>query len=106
MLLMLCDIVDDWVIVKTPTGEPRPVIFDSPHSGLEYPPDFHPAAPRSAIKTTWDAYVDELLGNVPAAGATLIAPKFPRAFIDANRAANDIDADLLNAPWPDEVQPT
>ena len=99
-------IVHDWVIVTSPIGAPYPVVFDSPHSGLEYPPDFQPAAPRSAIMTTWDAYVDELWGNVPSAGATLIAAKFPRAYIDTNRAACDIDVDLLDEPWPGEVKAT
>ncbi|HUR56471.1 MAG TPA: N-formylglutamate amidohydrolase [Opitutaceae bacterium] len=76
------------------------MVFDSPHSGLDYPPDFEPVASRAAILTTWDAYVDELWGGVPAAGATLLTALFPRAYVDANRAANDIDPEVLDAPWP------
>ncbi len=80
-----------------------PVVFDSPHSGLVYPPDFAPAASRDAIRTTWDAYVDELFSGVTLAGATLLAANFPRAYIDANRAADDIDPALLAEPWPEPV---
>jgi N-formylglutamate deformylase len=68
-----------------------------------YPPDFEPAAPRAAVMTTWDAYVDELCGQVVDAGATFIAARFPRAYIDANRAANDIDPEILDAPWPQPI---
>ncbi len=89
-----------------PHGDEAPVIFDSPHSGLEYPPDFQPDAPRRAILTTWDAFVDELFVGVPSAGATLLAATFPRAYIDANRAETDIDPALLDAPWPGPVEIT
>jgi N-formylglutamate deformylase len=99
-------------MTKTPSGAffttaPQnvlaPVVFDSPHSGLEYPPDFRPSASRAEIQTTWDAYVDELCAHVPAAGATLVAARFPRAYIDANRAANDIDPEILDTPWPEAI---
>lgn len=86
-----------------PRNVPAPVVFDSPHSGLEYPPDFKPSASRAEIQTSWDAYVDELCANVPEAGATLVAARFPRAYIDANRAANDIDPEILDTPWPEPV---
>lgn len=77
-----------------------PVVFDSPHSGMEWPSDFAPTAPREAILTTWDAYVDELWGGAPDHGATLLAARFPRAYVDANRSVDDIDPALLAEPWP------
>jgi N-formylglutamate deformylase len=79
-------------------------VFDSPHSGITYPDNFRPAAARSAVLTTWDAYVDELFAGVTTAGATLIAARFPRAYIDTNRAANDIDPALLESPWPEPTE--
>lgn len=89
--------------IERPTGPALPVLFDSPHSSLAYPPDFTPAASREAIRTTWDAYVDELFSGVTLAGATLLVAGFPRAYIDANRAADDIDPALLAGPWPAPV---
>ena len=71
-----------------------------------WPADFSPAAPREAILTTWDAFVDELWGDAPGAGATLLAATFPRAYVDANRAEDDIDPELLAAPWPSPLTPT
>ena len=86
--------------VKAPRAPAAPVVFDSPHSGFIFPPDFHPTATRAQIQTTWDAYVDELCEGVTVAGAALVTAKFPRAYIDANRAANDIDPEVLASPWP------
>ena len=97
---------DGWIVVQSPSDDPSPLVFDSPHSGLDYPADFLPSASKSAVLSTWDAYVDELWGNVPTAGATLVAAKFPRAYIDTNRAASDLDAELLEAPWPGELRST
>jgi N-formylglutamate deformylase len=88
------------VFTHTPGDAACPVVFDSPHSGFHYPADFKPAASRAAVMSTWDAYVDELCANVTDAGATLITARFPRAYIDANRAPNDIDPEILETPWP------
>ena len=94
------------VIIEHPRGEARPIVVESPHSGMEFPPDFRPAAPYGAIQTTWDAFVDELWGDAPAAGATLLRATFPRAYVDVNRAEDDIDETLLSEPWPVALTPT
>lgn len=89
-----------------PAGPAIPVLVDSPHSGMEWPDDFAPAASRAAILTTWDAFVDDLWGGAPSVGATLLCARFPRAYIDANRAPDDIDETLLAEPWPTPLAPT
>ncbi len=94
------------VLVREPAGPVAPIVVDSPHSGMSWPPDFRPSASREAIHTTWDAYVDELWGEAPAAGATLITASFPRAYVDVNRAEDDLDPDLLAEPWPTPLAPT
>ena len=94
------------VIVDKPRGEMMPVVVESPHSGLEFPADFLPAAPYAAIQTTWDAFVDELWGDAPSAGATLLRATFPRAYVDVNRAEDDMDETLLGEPWPVALTPT
>jgi N-formylglutamate deformylase len=81
-----------------------PLVFDSPHSGFEFPADFRPSASRAEIRTTWDAYVDELCGGVVGVGGALLAARFPRAYIDVNRAANDIDPEMLATPWQSTVE--
>ncbi len=83
-----------------PAGDRVPVVLDSPHSGTEYPADFGAALPVSALRNAEDAFVDELYGCGPRLGATLIAARFPRSYIDANRSVLDVDTSLLDAPWP------
>ncbi len=89
--------------VWLPEAGDAPLVFDSPHSGLAYPPDFNPAATPEQIATTWDAHVQELFAGAPLAGAVLLAANFPRAYIDANRSAGDIDPELLEGAWPGEI---
>jgi N-formylglutamate amidohydrolase len=83
-----------------PDGARAPVVLDSPHSGTVYPEDFRPAVPLSALRSAEDAFVDELYACGPRLGATLIAARFPRSYIDANRSVLDVDTALLDAPWP------
>ena len=92
------------LVVRTPDGDPLPLVFDSPHSGFDFPPGFRPVAPREAMLTTCDRFVDELWGAAPDCGATLIAALFPRAFIDPNRSDSDLDPDLLVEPWRGKVE--
>jgi N-formylglutamate deformylase len=87
----------------SPKADPVPVVFDSPHSGTDYPPDFGYACPMKLLRHAEDAHVDTLFGAAPAAGATLIAALFPRSYIDVNRAVEDIDQQLLEQPWPGPV---
>ena len=89
-----------------PTGKALPLVLDSPHSGNDWPSDWHPAAPAEAIETSWDAFVAELVGKAPEYGAALLEAHFPRSFIDLNRSRTDIDPTMLDGPWPGEVLPT
>jgi N-formylglutamate amidohydrolase len=90
--------------------EPRrghvPLVLDSPHSGNEYPEDFGFALPKEALRQAEDSYVDELYASGPDVGATLICARFPRSYIDPNRSVLDIDASLLEAPWPGPAVPS
>jgi N-formylglutamate deformylase len=87
-------------------GDAAPVVFDSPHSGFDWPDEFRPVAPIEAVRTTWDAHVDRLIAGAPALGVTVLSARFPRAFIDVNRDVRDIDPALLAAPWPEPLAPT
>lgn len=91
--------------VAEPAGARLPILFDSPHSGIALPADFGACVPLSAIHSSWDAFVDELWSAVPEQGGVLIGAHFPRAYIDPNRAIGDIDAQLLDEPWPEPLAP-
>lgn len=82
------------------------LVYDSPHSGRFYPPDFASNAPRLELRRGEDAYVDELLSGAPLLGATLLVANYPRCYIDLNRDESDIDVSLLAEPWPAPIIPT
>jgi N-formylglutamate deformylase len=93
-------------IVAKPTGPRVPLVLDSPHSGVDYPEDFGAAVTHEQLRQAEDTYVDELYGCGPAAGATLVTARFPRSYIDPNRSLLDIDASLMDAPWPGPAIPS
>jgi len=93
-------------VVTEPTAQHVPLVLDSPHSGTDYPEDFRPAVALAALRQAEDAFVDELYAGAGAVGATLIAARFPRSYIDPNRSLLDIDASLLEAAWPGPAIPS
>ncbi len=95
----------DVVSIRLPTGQPAPVVFDSPHSGTVRPADFDTIVPSEMLRRSEDMFVDELFADVPGEGGVLIAAQFPRAYIDPNRGLKDLDQRLLDAPWPEPLRP-
>lgn len=81
-----------------------PLVFDSPHSGTCYPPDFAYACPLAALRLVEDTYVERLYSFVPELGASWLEALFPRSYLDVNRALSDMDPALLSEPWPDPVE--
>ncbi|WP_284620139.1 N-formylglutamate amidohydrolase [Aquabacterium humicola] len=83
-----------------------PLVFDSPHSWRHWPADGTPTiATPEQLDTSWDAWVDELWVAAIGRRAPLLAARFHRAYIDANRARDDLDPALLAAPWPTPLNP-
>ncbi len=74
------------------------VIFASPHSGRNYPAAFLRASvlDERSVRSSEDAFVDQLLDGVPALGAPLLTALAPRAYIDMNRAADELDPALVD----------
>ena len=72
-------------------------VFSSPHSGRDYPPALVRASRLSLqqLRSSEDAFVDELFAAAPEAGAPLLAARAPRAWVDLNRAAEDLDPALI-----------
>ncbi len=89
-----------------PAVPAAPVVFDSPHSGADYPTDFETIAPDARLRRAEDMFVDELFGAAPGLGAALLAAKFPRSYIDPNRSEYDIDRRLIDGNWPAPVSVT
>jgi N-formylglutamate deformylase len=88
------------VAVLRPERQTAPFIFASPHSGRLYPESFarQTRLDPVSLRKSEDAFVDELFSSVTALGAPLIAARFPRAFVDVNRAPGEIDPAMFDAP--------
>jgi N-formylglutamate amidohydrolase len=84
-------------VLTRPKLRTGPVIFASPHSGRDYPADFLDQAvlDEHAIRSSEDAFVDELFGMAPGMGAPLLAARAPRAYIDLNRASDELDPAVI-----------
>jgi len=90
--------------VAEPKGTTVPAVFDSPHSGTDYPADFNHALDLLTLRQAEDTYVDELYAAAPDCGISFLQAQFPRSYIDANRSVLDFDQSLLCEPWPDPVE--
>jgi N-formylglutamate deformylase len=89
-----------------PDSEEVPLVLDSPHSGHDYPDDFLSLVPKVDLRRAEDSFVDDLFGTAAQWGATLLCARFPRSYIDPNRAVTDIDPGLLMGTWPEPLRPT
>lgn len=80
-----------------------PFVFCSPHSGRIYPEVFLDQARLDplALRKSEDAFVDELYMAATAYGAPLLHAHFPRAYLDVNREAFELDPELFAEPLPD-----
>ena len=104
---MLEDLLSRPVAIARPERQTAPFIFASPHSGRLYPPSFARQTRLDAgmLRKSEDAFVDELFSAVPELGAPMIAARFPRAFVDANRAAGEIDPAMFDSPLGSAIAP-
>lgn len=73
------------------------VVFASPHSGRDYPQALLNASVLDAhtIRSSEDAWVDLLFDSAPAQGAPFLRAGAPRAYLDLNRAADELDPALI-----------
>lgn len=92
--------------VASPEKDFIPLVFDSPHSGTQYPADFGFSCDPHALIWGEDKYIDEIFSAAPSVGAPLLCALFPRTYVDVNRALTEIDELLLDTPWPGEITPT
>ena len=85
--------------LQRPERQTSPFVFASPHSGRRYPPSFMATSRLSplALRRSEDAYADELFAAVVGMGAPLISAEFPRAYVDVNRAASELDGQMFDA---------
>lgn len=80
-----------------PAARTSCVVFASPHSGRDYPKSLLARTGLDArlIRSSEDAFVDQLFAAAPEHGAPLLAARVPRAWVDLNRAADELDPALV-----------
>jgi N-formylglutamate amidohydrolase len=90
------------VDVIMPAKQTLPVVFASPHSGAEYPPEFVAQSRLQfpALRRSEDSFVDELFASAPEFGAPLVRALFPRAFVDPNREPFELDPTMFEDELP------
>ena len=89
-------------ILEPKTGGNSPAIFNSPHSGRIYPPDFliSTRLDISTLRRSEDSFVDELFVGVVGRGHPLMRAHFPRCYVDVNREPYELDPRMFDGRLP------
>ncbi len=84
-------------VLDMPAERTSCVVFASPHSGRAYPASLlkRSVLNRKMIRSSEDAYVDQLFDSAPESGAPFLAAAMPRAYLDLNRSADELDPALI-----------
>lgn len=91
--------------LRQPAARLLPLVIASPHSGADYPAEFVAASRLDplTLRRSEDAFVDEIFAAAPGLGAPLLAARFPRAYVDVNREAWELDPAMFADALPDYV---
>ena len=92
--------------IMRPKIQTIPFIFTSPHSGTNYTREFIKASALDALylRKSEDSFIDELYDHAPKSGAPLLRAIYPRAYIDLNREAYELDPTMFeDTTLPDFV---
>src|SRR5579872_6081871 len=79
-----------------------PIIFNSPHSGSVYPPDFLSASriDLPSLRRSEDSFMDELIGDLSERGFPTVRVNFPRSYVDVNREPYELDPRMFTGRLP------
>lgn len=81
-----------------PDGRDTAFVVASPHSGRFYPESFRrrTVLDEKSIRSSEDAFMDVLVSAAPSLGAPLLMAEYPRAYVDLNRAADEMDPAVVD----------
>ncbi|WP_282022428.1 N-formylglutamate amidohydrolase [Ruegeria faecimaris] len=84
-------------LLDMPAKRTSCVVFSSPHSGRNYPNGLmkRSVLSQDVIRSSEDAFVDQLFSSAADHGAPLISAMMPRAYVDLNRSAEELDPALI-----------
>jgi N-formylglutamate amidohydrolase len=91
--------------IVSPAAWTAPAVFNSPHSGRQFPPQFlrQSRLPLAALRKSEDCYVDELFMHCVDAGAPMLRALAPRSYIDLNREPYELDPRMFSGELPGYV---
>lgn len=93
--------------LRLPATRSTSVVFASPHSGRKYARAFLRSSvlDEHAIRSSEDAFVDDLFEEAPQTGAPLLMADTPRAFVDLNRSSEELDPALVDGVRHSQMNP-
>ncbi len=88
--------------ILSPAEWTAPAVFNSPHSGRQFPPHFlkQTRLATQALRKSEDCYVDELFEACVGHGAPLLRALVPRSYIDLNREPYELDPRMFAGDLP------
>src|SRR3954465_8413421 len=88
--------------IVEPADWRAPIIFNSPHSGSVYPPDFLNASRIDlvSLRRSEDSFMDELIADLSGRGFPTVRVNFPRSYVDVNREPYELDPRMFNGRLP------
>src|SRR5437764_3173418 len=91
--------------IRQPPVRAVTLVLASPHSGADSPRDLLVASRLDplTLRRSEDSFVDALFGAAPEIGAPLLAARFPRAYLDVNREAWELDPTMFSDALPSFV---
>jgi N-formylglutamate amidohydrolase len=91
--------------ILAPAEWTAPAVFNSPHSGRQFPPQFlrQSRLPLNVLRKSEDCFVDELFGSCVTHGAPLLRAMIPRSYIDLNREPYELDPRMFSGELPGYV---
>ena len=96
------NLAESYFEILAPEAWTAPAVFNSPHSGSNYPADLMRMTRLSAqaLRKSEDCYIDELFMACVDLGAPLLRAHVPRAYIDLNREAYEFDPRMFACELP------
>lgn len=88
--------------IIAPAEWTAPAVFNSPHSGREFPEDFlrQSRLPVMSLRKSEDCFVDELFLSCVDHGAPLLRALAPRSYVDLNREPYELDPRMFSSELP------
>jgi len=98
----VADELDPPFEILEPVEGSSPVIFNSPHSGRVYPPNFLALSRLDLVtlRRSEDFFVDELIAGVVHRGHPVMRAHFPRCYVDVNREPYELDPRMFEGRLP------